>query len=326
MEQWTKTDKFVELLNDAIFSIIWPGWFGPKMDKEDTIKNLTKQYFILYYKLAPFRKITFGDDNKETAKQFLEKCRIQTEPYFDVIYDVLRADYPNYKDLGAELWELCPDAAALPQYIQISRGKFKEILEGVPDKEYYSLVNLFADNPDNDIAIQVRKHEQIGTLTKKESRYILTKVCHIVEQINFAIDLVAKGYNDIKTMAGVENNPVNEWQTDEIILNDSQIDIIYNGLQQYIKEGKEVISYAFNGGNQPDEYNNRLTKSRTLTDALLCYLIYEILTSKLKIAVNWDIARRLGIKDPDSKRERYSNNKGDKPRNHSIIDKILSQF
>ncbi|KAA6319851.1 hypothetical protein EZS27_030303 [termite gut metagenome] len=204
MEKWTKTDIFIELLNDAIYSVR-PICFGEFLHKENikenVMKNLAKQYYILSYRLFGIPEITLeNDNNKEDVKRSLEKGHITTEPYFDVLYDVLNSNYPNYKDLGTELWNLCPNIESLSKYIQVSRGKFKEILENLPDKDYYSIENMFFDDTSNDISIKIKTLGKAGILNKKESDYILFKVCNIVELINTTIDTVAKMYNDLKAM------------------------------------------------------------------------------------------------------------------------------
>lgn len=110
-------------------------------------------------------------------------------------------------------------------------------------------------------------------------------------------------------------------------LDNEKIEIIFNGLKGYIKPyEKYIIEYAFNGTSTPKNFS-RLEYENGMTDALMCYLFYEIITSKLKLGeMHWSPAYRLKIKNPDSKRERYSKNKNKKPSKSYIIDDILEQF
>ena len=110
-------------------------------------------------------------------------------------------------------------------------------------------------------------------------------------------------------------------------LDNDKIELIYNGLKGYIKPyERDIIEYAFNGTSTPKNFS-KLEYENGMTDALMCYLFYEIITSKLRLGVmDWLPAYRLKIKNPDSKRERYSQNKSKKPSKSNIIDSILEQL
>lgn len=110
-------------------------------------------------------------------------------------------------------------------------------------------------------------------------------------------------------------------------LSNQQIEVIHKGLKDFMTpNNKELINYALNGGVAPDNFTD-LTYKNKMTDALMCYLLYEIITSKLKLGeMFWAPAYRLKIKNPDKKRERYYQNKTKKPSNYHIIDKILEKL
>lgn len=110
-------------------------------------------------------------------------------------------------------------------------------------------------------------------------------------------------------------------------LDNEKIEIIFNGLLGYIKPyERDIIEYAFNGTPISNNFST-LEYENGMTDALMCYLFYEIITSKLKLGeMHWLPAYRLKIKNPDSKRERYSKNKNKKPSKSHIIDDILGQL
>jgi hypothetical protein len=107
-------------------------------------------------------------------------------------------------------------------------------------------------------------------------------------------------------------------------ISDENIDILFDNLKKYIEPcDKNHFTFAFNGGTQPEGYNGMKIKN-TLSDTLFVYLIYELFTDDS--TTDWKVAHEFGVKDPDKKRNNYYNNKNSKPRNHALIDDILSQL
>lgn len=197
-----KTGKNIfETDEDALNSIF---------NKDRVFRRLTEMKALMFYRLCPMMILKVDIQDKNEALNVLNKLNVWTgEPFFDEVWDVLQCEMITIEDLKNEFWEICPDVDSIHKYLQITRVKFKKLLENIPDREYYSLDALLFNKGNNVCANDVRKLQEAGLLTKKEAEDILMSIHQIVDNINSAIDRIVEMYNELKAMATIHENTGN---------------------------------------------------------------------------------------------------------------------
>jgi hypothetical protein len=208
MKPMIKTDKCVRELDNVlggispvIFDEIW-------FDKNKILRGLTRMRALLGYTICPIVAIKVDSfDNKEAALVWMKEHQLWTgEPYFDEVWNVLQREVITTTDLEYEFIENCPDLDSIPQNLNITRVKFKEILSSLPNEDTYSLRNLLSGSNNNIYSQKIKELESTGIITASEAKEILEHIGVIISNLhNIARSIVWK-YNQLKEMAGENKN------------------------------------------------------------------------------------------------------------------------
>lgn len=226
MKKLAKTDRFIELLEESLFVILYFPDPPETMDcwhkiKEPLFQRLTRSYYTLRYQLGGgFFQIHLHPDDNNKIEDILDrviKKYHNDEPYPDIIKEILQKEQITYKDVINEFWELCPDINHIEEILHVSRVKFREVLSQFPDPLENSTEKLLQDNS-NYFNSNVSELERRGFISEEESKYILFKIDAIIETANRIIDLLAKEFNKIKEMANAKSMPSNSTNKNSVPL------------------------------------------------------------------------------------------------------------
>lgn len=130
----------------------------------------------------------------------------ENEPYKDTIKDVLiNIDFINYKDVGVEFWNICPNLSEMPAYIDAFRVKLRKYLKEVPT--YYEFDDITLGLKNNPYSEPILKAQEKGLITKEDSSFILVKIAQSLQSFWNIINGLAEVFNEYKAMVGI---PVQE--------------------------------------------------------------------------------------------------------------------
>ncbi len=183
-------------------------------DKDDIFWRLTRAKALLCYVVCPPVKInSFPTDREETLSFLTENGFWTGEPFFDVVFDIMQIGTITAKDLEYEFWEACPDVERIPEYLKVTRGRFEDILPKLPNRDTYSYDNLLLNTNDNIYSTYIRQLHDIGIITADEANDLLVLLYNVIAGLHDNVDRIARTYNKIYIMAGVETQDIQKYES-----------------------------------------------------------------------------------------------------------------
>ncbi len=213
MNPTPKTDIFLKnfdkvrcyLIDMMRFNNIFNGIELQKYPTESIKKTLTQSLIIADVLSG---RITYkqADIDIDCAAETFIANNYESEPYKDIIKDVLISiDFINYKDVGVEFWNICPNLSEMPAYIDAFRIKFRRYLKEVPT--YYEFDDIILGLKNNPYYEPILKAQEKGLITKEDLSFILVRIAWLLQSLWNIINGLAEVFNEYKAMVGI---PVQE--------------------------------------------------------------------------------------------------------------------
>lgn len=172
----------------------------------ENIKKTLTQSLIIADVLSGHVTYKQTDNDIDCAADTFIVNNYESEPFKDIIKDVLiNIDFINYKDVGVEFWNICPNLSELPAYIDAFRVKFRKYLKEVPT--YYEFDDIILGLKNNPYTEIILKAQEKGLITKEDSSFILVKIARALRSLWNTINGLAEVFNEYKAMVGI---PVQE--------------------------------------------------------------------------------------------------------------------
>lgn len=213
MNPTPKTDIFLKnfdkvrcsLIDLMRFNDIFNAIELKKYPTENIKKTLTQSLIIADILSG---RVTYKqtDNDIDCAADTFIVNNYESEPFKDIIKDVLiNIDFINYKDVGVEFWNICPNISEMPAYIDAFRVKFRKYLKEVPT--YYEFDDIILGLKNNPYTEIILKAQEKGLITKEDSSFILVEIARALRSLWDTINGLAEVFNEYKEMVGI---PVQE--------------------------------------------------------------------------------------------------------------------